>query len=162
MAHEIERKFWLPEPPAWVNSVVPTPIHQGYLAVEPNGREVRLRRAGTVFSLTVKDGTGLTRRENEVPLSEEQFQALWPGTAGRRLRKKRYIHRLPEGLTMELDAYQEPLAGLWIGELEFPDEDTAYAYSPPDWLGREVTHETLFKNQNLLRFPTLEALREAL
>ena len=63
---------------------------EGYLATESAGRQVRLRKAGKTRSLTFKVGRGSHREEREVKLSPKQFATLWPGTAGRRLRKVRY------------------------------------------------------------------------
>src|SRR6266516_8145514 len=65
-------------------------IAQGYLATEPAGRQVRIRKKDKTASLTFKVGRGRSREEREVKLSPKQFAALWPATAGRRLRKLRY------------------------------------------------------------------------
>lgn len=162
MSTEIERKFWLSERPDFLQQATPQSIQQGYLAAHTEGNEVRLRKTDDQFTMTVKSGSGLSRDEYEITLQEDQFQALWPATKGVRLRKKRYRHSLSSGLTLEIDEYEEPLRGLLIGEIEFPDEDTAEAFDPPDWLGREVTQYSLFKNKNLTRCSTVEELKAQL
>lgn len=162
MSKEIERKFWLANSPDFLHRTTPQSIQQGYLAVQPDGREVRLRKKEEEYSLTIKSGVGLRRTEYEVDLQPEQFRILWPATEGRRLRKKRYTHPLPTGWLLEVDVYEEPLAGLVIGEIEFPDEDAAQSFSPPDWLGREVTEYSFFKNKNLLQFSTIDELKQQL
>jgi hypothetical protein len=55
---------------------------QGYLAVGRGGLQVRLRKKGSVRSLTFKQGTRGEREEREIRLSVEQFDALWPATVG--------------------------------------------------------------------------------
>src|SRR5215471_12745321 len=86
---EIERKFLLSRVPDKLKSSRCYVIEQGYLASEPIGRQVRLRKKGATASLTFKVGRGRHREEREIRLSSKQFDTLWPGTAGRRLRKVR-------------------------------------------------------------------------
>jgi adenylate cyclase len=143
---EVERKFRLQSTPDLAGSE-PAPIEQGYLAVGADG-EVRLRRKGEQTQLTVKRGAGLSRAEAEVEISPEQFEALWPLTEGRRLRKRR--HLLPDdGLGIEVDVYEGELEGLIVAEVEFDSEDQARGFEPPAWLGDEVTGDERFLNENL-------------
>ena len=159
MAQEIERNFLLTELPAATGSAPATALEQGYLALEEGGPEVRLRRSGDQYWLTVKKGNGLARQEFETTISCEQFHALWPATEGRRLRKERYL--LPyEGLQVEVDVYSEPLGGLMVAEVEFPSLAMAAAFRPPPWMGREITHLSFLKNRELLRFHSLGELRQ--
>src|ERR1051325_2645781 len=87
---EIERKFLVKSLPDNLKRARHFIIDQGYLATESAGRQVRLRKTGKAASLTFKVGRGSHREEREVKLSTKQFATLWPGTAGRRLRKVRY------------------------------------------------------------------------
>jgi adenylate cyclase len=80
---EIERKFLLRQLPDQLKRSRHYIIEQGYLATEPAGRQVRLRKKGKSASLTFKVGRGAHREEREIKLSPKQFGALWPGTAGR-------------------------------------------------------------------------------
>jgi adenylate cyclase len=143
---EVERKFRLQQPPD-LSSSESDPIEQGYLAVGADG-EVRLRRKGEKTLLTAKRGAGLSRGEAEVEVSAEQFEALWPLTEGRRLRKRRHV--LPhDGLEIEVDVYEGELEGLIVAEIEFDSEEQARGFEPPDWLGDEVTGDERFLNENL-------------
>ena len=111
---EIERKFLLGRLPDKLNSSRCYIIEQGYLASESAGRQVRLRKKSNVATLTFKVGRGSHREEREIRLSPKQFDALWPGTAGRRLRKVRC--EIPwKNLVVEIDIYQGRHAGLEIG-----------------------------------------------
>ena len=99
-------------------------------------------------SLTFKVGRGSHREEREIKLSPKQFAALWPGTAGRRLRKVRY--EIPwEGLLIEIDIYRGRHAGLVVAEVEFPDSASCRRFKAPWWFGREVTGEKRYSNVRL-------------
>jgi len=86
---EIERKFLLKRLPDKLKGSRCYVIDQGYLASEPAGRQVRLRKKGTAATLTFKVGRGTHREETRDQAQPKTIDALWPGTAGRRLRKVR-------------------------------------------------------------------------
>jgi adenylate cyclase len=145
---EIERKFLLPDGPAWLDDHDSVALEQGYLAIVEGETEVRLRRKCDSTILTVKQGTGEVRREEEIELGEDQFVALWPLTENRRVVKRRY--EVPHGdLTIEVDVFEGPLAGIVVGEVEFDSEEASAAFDPPDWLGDEVTGDTRYANESL-------------
>jgi len=147
-SREIERKFLLKRLPEKLKQSRRCLIAQGYLAAEAGGRHVRLRKKGKTASLTFKVGRGAHREEREISLSPKQFAALWPGTAGRRLRKVRYD--IPwKNLVIEIDVYRGRHAGLVVAEVEFPDQVTCRRFKPPSWFGREVTGEKRYSNVRL-------------
>src|SRR3954454_18836806 len=129
---EIERK-WVPEalPPGEHES---RRVEQGYVALDDAGAEVRVRRADDQLTLTVKSAPGLVRVEQELPLEEEQFAALWALTEGRRVVKTRHLLPLGDDLTVELDVYEDHVDGLLTAEAEFSSEAAARAFSPRRWL----------------------------
>jgi CYTH domain-containing protein/CHAD domain-containing protein len=145
---EIERKFLLGEPPGWLEDRSAVPIEQGYVALADDV-EVRLRRAGDRRLLTVKRGSGEVREEVEVELSRAQFDALWPLTESRRLAKRRYRAALGNGLQAEIDVYEGRLEGLLVAEVEFPSEQRSREFTPPPWLGTEITGDDRYANRNL-------------
>lgn len=145
---EIERKFLVRELPANLASFPHGEIEQGYLAIAPEGVQVRLRKAGDTHSLTFKRGGGNAREEREIELTPEQFAVLWPGTAGKRLTKTRYD--LPfGGRVIEIDVYSGRHEGIVVAEVEFDDEQSAVAFQRPDWLGEDVSHDPRYSNQLL-------------
>jgi len=146
---EIERKWLVRDPPDDLSEFPSRHIDQGYLAVDPDGTEVRVRRADGDAVMTVKQGAGRTRAEEEFEIPADRFARLWPLTADRRLQKRRYVIPGPDGLTFELDQYGGDLEGLAVVEVEFPDEDGADAFEVPAWFGREVTDDARYKNQAL-------------
>ncbi len=148
---EIERKFLVPELPADLTRHPSHEIDQGYLALTPEGVEVRVRRKGGKCFLTVKHGASLSRLEVELPLADADFDALWALTEGKRLRKTRYDIPWHGGRTVELDVYAGRLEGLWVAEVEFDDEASARAFKPPGFFGREITGDPAYRNEKLAR-----------
>jgi CYTH domain-containing protein len=143
---EVERKFLVDEPPD-LGGTDSDEIEQGYLAVGAEG-EVRLRRKGEKLLLTAKRGAGISRDEAEVDLDREAYERLWPLTEGRRLHKRRHV--IPHGeVAIELDVYEGNLEGLRVAEVEFPSEDEAGRFEPPEWIGREVTGDERYLNETL-------------
>src|SRR5438128_10915465 len=119
-SREIERKFLLKRLPEKLNRLRRYIIAQGYLATDPAGRHVRLRKKGRTASLTFKVGRGAHREEREIKLSPKQFAALWPATAGRRLSKSRY--EIPwKNLLIEIDIYRSRNDALVVAEVECSD-----------------------------------------
>ena len=144
---EIERKFLpvrLPDDVAAGER-----LEQGYLAVAPDGTEVRIRRRAGRSTLTVKSGPAHVRVEEELEIDDRRFEALWALTEGRRIAKTRHLVLLDGGLTAEVDVYADALDGLLTAEVEFPSSEASLAFAPPDWLGAEVTGDARYANQSL-------------
>ncbi len=108
---------------------------------------MRLRQIGDSLRLTVKRGSGETREEIEIELGEDQFDALWPLTEGRRVAKRRYFVDQDE-LTFEADVYEGELEGMITVEVEFDSEGDSQAFEPPDWFGQEVTGDSAYSNES--------------
>ena len=142
---EIERKFLVKRLPDEIATFRCDEIAQGYLATESGGVQVRLRRKGNVRSLTYKRTVKNGREEREIRLSAEQFDALWPATAGRRLSKVRYEMPWKEH-TIEIDIYRGLHDGLIVAEVEFADEKSCAAFKPPDWMDEDVTGKSRYSN----------------
>jgi adenylate cyclase len=144
---EIERKFLVDQVPPGDHPV--RAIEQGYVAIDADGAEVRVRRANATMTLTIKSAPGLVRVEEEMPIDERRFESLWALTEGRRVVKTRHLVALADGLTAEVDVYDGALAGLLTAEIEFPSEQASQAFAAPDWLGREVTGDERYANRTL-------------
>jgi adenylate cyclase len=146
LAVEVERKFVVPDPPD-LEGTDADEIEQGYLAIGADG-EVRVRCKGDRLLLTAKRGEGLSRQEAEIELDRKAFDELWPLTEGRRLHKRRHV--IPhDDLKIEVDVYAGDLEGLVVAEIEFPSEEEARAFEPPEWLGQEVTGDHRYLNETL-------------
>jgi len=146
---ELERKFLVGERPNDLERYRSSRIIQGYLVVGADDSEVRVRRRGERSFLTVKRGSGLIRREEEIEITRVQFDRLWPLTEGRRVEKTRYELPQPSGLVIELDVYEGALAGLLTAEVEFQTAAGAQRFAPPAWFGPDVTNDDAYKNRRL-------------
>ena len=147
MSQEIERKFLIVNPPQDYDKCPSKDIIQGYIIITDD-TEVRLRKTGEAFFITVKTGEGLIRNETEIEITPEQFEKLWPLTESWRIEKKRYEINHEE-YTIELDFYSGNLADLVVAEVEFRSEEESSSFIPPGWFGREITEDEGFKNKNL-------------
>lgn len=99
----------------------------------------------------MKSGSGKTRIASEIEITEEQFNSLWKTTKDRRIEKTRY--EIPHKVgTIELDVYHGDLEGFLSAEMEFDSEESSEKFIPPKWLGKEITDDKNYKNQNLVLF----------
>ena len=146
---EIERKFLIADPPEDLARFESRAIRQGYLTIADDGTEVRVRMHGESPTLTVKQGRGEIRAEEEIELDPDAFARLWPLTEGRRVEKRRHLIPLDQHHTAELDVYGGDLEGLVTAEVEFPDAADAREFDPPAWFGTEVTGDVRYNNQRL-------------
>jgi adenylate cyclase len=146
--YEIERKFIVSDVPPEVTHAPSVPMRQGYLSIDTDRLlSVRVRSEGEACRLTIKSGQGVKRTEVELPLSRDQFEALWPSTISS-LEKTRY--RIDyDGFAVEVDVFEGDLAGLVLAEVEFESEESAASFDPPLWVLREVTDDPRYLNQSL-------------
>lgn len=121
-------------------------IEQGYLCTSP---VVRIRRDNDSCFLTYKSKGLMVREEYNLPLTESGYLHLREKVDGRLITKKRYVIPLWDGLALELDIFEGDLAPLVLGEVEFPDEASANAFTPPDWFGEDVTLSAVYHNSVL-------------
>lgn len=144
---EIERKFLVKEMPRDLERFACRKIEQAYLCTDP---VVRIRRDNDVYYMTYKSGGMMAREEYEHPLHARAYRHLREKADGIIISKNRYM--IPLGAyTAELDVFEGAHAGLVIVEVEFPDEEQAKAFVPPDWFGQEVTFDGRYHNSYLSR-----------
>ena len=143
---EIERKYLIEQLPENLSSYDCRIIEQGYLCTAP---VVRIRRDNDKYELTYKSKGLMAREEYNMPLTEESYEHLLSKVDGRVIRKKRYMLPLDEVLTIELDVFEGDLAPLILAEVEFPSEELAMDFVPPEWFGEDVTFSTKYHNSNL-------------
>lgn len=143
---EIERKYLIEQLPENLSSYDCRIIEQGYLCTAP---VVRIRRDNDKYELTYKSKGLMAREEYNMPLTKEAYEHLLSKVDGRVIRKKRYMIPLDEILTIELDVFEGDLAPLILAEVEFPSEEMAMDFVPPEWFGEDVTFSTKYHNSNL-------------
>ena len=91
----------------------------------------------------------MIREEYNLPLTKESYEHLKEKIDGRLITKKRYVIPLKDFLFIELDIFSGGLAPLMLAEVEFPDEETANHFTPPEWFGEDVTFSSSYHNSTL-------------
>ena len=142
---EIERKYLISSLPEHLEQYPHRQLEQGYLSTSP---VVRVRKDDDKYELTYKSKGLMVREEHNLPLTKESYEHLRTKIDGRLISKKRYC--IPYGIyTIELDIFEGDLAPLVLAEVEFPTEQEANAFTPPDWFVEDVTFSPLYHNSIL-------------
>lgn len=142
---EIERKFTIKKLPDNLNEYSFHIIEQAYLNTAP---VIRVRRQDNDYYLTYKGGGMLAREEYNLPLDKQSYEHLLSKADGNIISKKRYLIPLPP-YTIELDVFAAPFAPLIMAEVEFPSEEAAGIFTPPEWFDQDVTFNPAFHNSNM-------------
>ena len=151
---EIERKFLI-EKDIDLSGLEYRDIVQGYICLDP---EIRVRAMDGKYYRTDKSQGDMVREEREREISCTMYNILMDNREGGVLEKRRYY--MPYGkYTVEIDVYGRSLTGLKVAEVEFETEEEALAFTPPDFLGREVTCDKRYKNKNLATTGQIPELR---
>lgn len=147
---EIERKYLIKTLPDNLDKYPFRTIEQGYLNTAP---VVRIRRDNARYELTYKSKGLMSREEYNLPLDKDSYEHLKTKIDGRLIEKKRYMIPLTETLTIELDLFGGELSPLILAEVEFPDEESALSFTPPEWFGEDVTFSGKYHNSTLSQCP---------
>lgn len=128
-------------------------IIQGYLTGPDDSSDIRLRGINNgEFLITVKEGGGFSRFENEVEINKDQFMKLWKNVNGRIIEKTRYKFFLTLGkkdFLAEVDVYGGKHKGLVIMEIEVGENETLEDVKMPEWIVENVTGDKGYSNRNL-------------
>ena len=152
---EIERKYAIHEMPENLEQYKNKKIEQGYLCHNPT---IRIRKSNDDYYMTYKskfglenksEGSAIINNEVELPLTKEAYLTLKEKIDGNMVYKTRYLIPISNGLTVELDVFENILSGLVFAEVEFPDESTADSFIPPSWFGKELSSDKRFSNYHL-------------
>ena len=143
---EIERKYLIKNTPDNLSDFPCRIMEQGYLNTDP---VIRIRKDNDNYELTYKSKGLMVREEYNLPLTKEAYGHLLSKIDGRLIKKRRYMLPLGGGLTAELDIFEGELAPVILAEVEFPDEDSAFSFIPPNWFGEDVTFSGKYHNSFL-------------
>lgn len=147
MAIEIEHKFLLAGD-SWRSQIgYSVNYRQGYLSSQAN-TSIRVRISDERAWLNIKSaviGTHRHEYEYEIPLSDAD-EILTDLCRKPLIEKIRHFvdH---EGHTWEIDEFFGDNQGLIVAEIEL--EAIGQDFSKPSWLGREVTEDVRYYNNNL-------------
>lgn len=143
---EIERKFLINRLPGNLSDYSSHFIEQGYLCTEP---VLRIRRQDDFYIFTYKSSGMLSHEEYNLPLTADSYEHLKKKIDGNLISKRRYLITLDESHTVELDVFSGIFEGLMFAEIEFSSKEEALAFTPPDWLGSDVTFDKRYHNNYL-------------
>lgn len=160
---EIERKYVVSKLPGDLATYPSKKIEQGYLCGNPT---IRIRKSNEDYYLTYKSkmkgkqtkGAAIIRNEVELPLTKEAYETLKAKIEGNMVCKTRYLIPLENGLTAELDIFEGLLAGLMMAEVEFPDEEAANQFIPPDWMGKDLSADKRYSNYRMSKLSSCDEL----
>lgn len=147
---QLERKFWLHYLPN-LNLGEGVVIKQGYI-ISDNIGELRLKKAGDEYTITVKTDGKKLRGRWERNLPQHLFDVLWPATEIKQLNKVRHTFK-QNNIELKLDIYHGDHGGLIILEASSSDEEALSHFELPAWASDaiEVTDLLEFKNKVLAR-----------
>lgn len=146
---EIERKYLVSSLPPHLEEYEQKKITQAYLCTSP---VVRIRRSNAKYYLTYKGDGLMVREEYNLPLTREAFEHLLPKADGIVIEKTRYLIPLEDGLTAELDVFENELSPLTLVEVEFTTVEEANRFVPPAWFGEDVTQSSQYHNSYMSRY----------
>ncbi len=149
---EIEKKYLVCRTPEHLEGYDHSRMEQGYLNQKP---VMRIRKTDEEYCFTYKSKREAAcadpvciNHEVELPLSREAYEHLREKIDGCMIEKTRY--RIPDGpYTIELDVFHGKYEGMILAEVEFPTEQEAQAYVPPDWFGENVSSDYRYTNASL-------------
>ncbi len=90
-----------------------------------------------------------TRLVTSIYLSEAEFSVLAVALKGARIQKLRHRLHGPTGISMLVDEFQGPLAGLLLAEAEFNTADALADFPMPTFAIREVTEDSRYSGGKL-------------
>ncbi|MCK9344592.1 MAG: hypothetical protein M0P64_00520 [Candidatus Pacebacteria bacterium] len=125
-------------------------ILQGYLK---DAAGTRLRDESDedahTYLQTRKTGSGVSRTEDEHEITKEEFDTMWHDVECS-LSKSRYFITWDD-IDIEFNVFHGALDGYMQIEVEFDSHDAAVTFTPPSWLGREVTDDKSHGNYALAK-----------
>ena len=152
---EIERKYLLKDS---ILSVVDEyalkkhKITQFYTIITPL-KGVRYRQMDDRYFKTIKHGTGASRDEEEIGISEKEFQKEFENRIKAPIRKNRYMFYF-EGKEYSIDVFKKAFTGLYILEIEFPSMEDFEQFRLPPILEahviKDVSFDESFKNKSMV------------
>lgn len=143
---EIERKYLIRRLPENLETYPCHDIEQAYLCTAP---VVRIRRQDDRYILTYKSSGMMAHEEYNLPLTKEAYEHLKAKADGNVITKRRYLIPLDKALTVELDLFSGAFDGMILAEVEFPTEEAANTFTPPDWFIEDVTFKKEYHNSYL-------------
>ncbi|HSN23937.1 MAG TPA: CYTH domain-containing protein [Methylomicrobium sp.] len=154
MALEVEHKFLLANA-EWRQQIEYSEVFkQGYLSSQPTS-SIRVRVCQHRAWLNIKSATIGSHRheyEYEIPLADAE-EILMHLCSKPLIEKTRHFVR-HGGNLWEIDEFEGANQGLLVAEIEL--DEIGQSFDKPSWLGKEVTDDLRYYNNNLAMHPYSE------
>lgn len=154
MAIEVEHKFLLAND-GWREHVSHSVNYrQGYLSSQAN-TSIRVRISDEQAWLNIKSATiGSHRHEYEYEIPLHDANEILNNLCRKPLIEKTRHFVINDGNTWEIDEFYGDNQGLIVAEIEL--NEVGESFLKPSWVGREVTDDLRYYNNNLALYPYSE------
>jgi len=113
-----------------------------------NGIVIRVQSKGNKFELERKfDKSKIVRESEKIAITKDEFMILRKKITDEVLRESYVINENPNTTLM---VYHGKFEGLMRAEIKFITVEEAVNFSPPAWMGKEITDSPLGKDETLL------------
>jgi len=154
MAIEIEHKFLLANNDWHEHISSSIKYRQGYLSSLATS-SIRVRISDKKAWLNIKSATiGTSRHEYEYEIPLHDANEIITMLCRKPIIEKTRHFVIHDGNTWEIDEFEGVNKGLIIAEIEL--SDIGKGFSKPHWIGKEVTHDLRYYNNNLAIHPYSE------
>lgn len=142
----ITRKFIVTTPPD-LNGKECLSQNRFYL-YRKNGIVIRVQSKGDKFELERKiDKSNIVRESEKIAITKDEFMILHKNVVDEVIRESYLINENPNTTLM---VYHGKFEGLARAETKFLTAEEAIHFSPPAWMGKEITDSPLGKDETLL------------
>jgi len=152
---EIERKFLVKKLPTLDESS--KVIYERYFVSDDPNNQIRIQRKNSIYEIEAKKRVGNNYEKAKTPISKEDFAKL---TKDCKQSIKRISYKIPGFKNATLKVYDGQFTGLIRAEFEFSNDKDAKGFTPPDWVGKEITNSVLGLDAKLIKLTKAEFLKE--
>ena len=122
--------------------------YERYYLNRSNTVEERIQKKGDAYEYEKKEKVSdLEHKKETRPITREEFESLKP-KAGEAIIRDGYMVSNNPDITIKI--YHGKYEGLVRAEVEFDSLESAEAFIPPEWMGKEITGTPLGKDSDLL------------
>lgn len=146
MYQEIERKFLIKKLPSLTDYEAVT--YERYFLFINQDIEIRIQKKWDKYEFERKETIhNLSSQKQKFEITQQEFDELKKTALSFIIRKSYHISSHPD-ITIKI--YEWIFEGLKRVEVEFDDEPSAQAFTPPDWFWEEITQSPLWRDSKLI------------
>ncbi|KKQ53067.1 hypothetical protein A2865_02880 [Candidatus Woesebacteria bacterium RIFCSPHIGHO2_01_FULL_39_17] len=146
MDYEIERKFLVKKLPDLSGKTKQS--FERYYLYRGEGIDIRIQKVNDIYEFERKSETSeLGRETKKFEITKGEFAALKRSFGDVIVRDSYLISENPE---TTIKIYHGKFEGLVRAEVEFTSKENANKFTPPSWMGEEITDTPLGRDSRLL------------